>query len=165
MATHSSILAQEIPWAEEPGRLHSSWGSQRVGHDWARMHGGEIRVKRRFRFQNFCQMGEITTYFYANKNDPREENLRWRREEKFVGTKFLVLWEGTKSTAQSIHSIWTGSGCKCKVGARGKPLLFSHWNKKQGHQLRWGSGRKGGRYEERKEAIKEFSRTMEERLD
>lgn len=34
-------------------------------------------------------MGEIT-YFYANKNDPRE-NLRWRREEKFVGTKFLVL--------------------------------------------------------------------------
>lgn len=54
------------------------------------MHGGEIRVKRRFRFQNSCQMREIT-YFYANKNDPREENLRWRREEKFVGTKFLVL--------------------------------------------------------------------------
>ena len=51
-------------------------------------------------------MGEITTYFYANKNDPREENLRWRREEKFVGTKFLVLWEGTKSTAHSSHSIW-----------------------------------------------------------
>ena len=32
MATHSSILAGEIPWTEEPGRLQSV-GSQRVGHD------------------------------------------------------------------------------------------------------------------------------------
>ena len=32
MATHSSILAWEIPWTEEPGGVHSM-GSQRVGHD------------------------------------------------------------------------------------------------------------------------------------
>ena len=32
MATHSSILAWEIPWTEEPGGLWSI-GSQRVGHD------------------------------------------------------------------------------------------------------------------------------------
>ena len=32
MATHSSIFAWRIPWAEEPGRLQSM-GSQRVGHD------------------------------------------------------------------------------------------------------------------------------------
>ena len=32
MATHSSILAWRIPWAEEPGGLQSM-GSQRVGHD------------------------------------------------------------------------------------------------------------------------------------
>ena len=32
MATHSSILAWKIPWAEEPGRLQSM-GLQRVGHD------------------------------------------------------------------------------------------------------------------------------------
>ena len=32
MATHSSILAWEIPWMEEPGRLHSM-GSQTIGHD------------------------------------------------------------------------------------------------------------------------------------
>ena len=31
-ATHSSILAWEIPWAEEPGGLQLS-GSQRVRHD------------------------------------------------------------------------------------------------------------------------------------
>ena len=30
--THSSILAWEIPWTEEPGGLQSV-GSQRVGHN------------------------------------------------------------------------------------------------------------------------------------
>ena len=34
MATHSSILAWRIPWAEEPGGLQCM-ESQRVGHDWA----------------------------------------------------------------------------------------------------------------------------------
>ena len=34
MATHSGILAWEIPWTEEPGGLWSM-GSQRVGHDLA----------------------------------------------------------------------------------------------------------------------------------
>ena len=32
MATHSSILAWEILWTEEPGGLQSM-GPQRVGHD------------------------------------------------------------------------------------------------------------------------------------
>ena len=32
MATHSSVLAWRITWAEEPGRLQSM-GSKRVGHD------------------------------------------------------------------------------------------------------------------------------------
>ena len=34
MATHSSLLAQRIPWTEEPGGLQSM-GLQRVGHDQA----------------------------------------------------------------------------------------------------------------------------------
>ena len=32
MSMHSSILAQRIPWTEEPGGLQSV-GSQRAGHD------------------------------------------------------------------------------------------------------------------------------------
>ena len=32
MATHSSILAWEIPWTDESGRLQPM-GSQRAGHD------------------------------------------------------------------------------------------------------------------------------------
>ena len=34
MATHCSILAQKIPWTEEPGS-RQFMGLQRVGHDWA----------------------------------------------------------------------------------------------------------------------------------
>ena len=34
VAPHSSTLAWEIPWTEEPGRLQSM-GSRRVGHNWA----------------------------------------------------------------------------------------------------------------------------------
>ena len=34
MAPHSSTLAWEMPWTEEPGRLQSM-GSRRVRHDWA----------------------------------------------------------------------------------------------------------------------------------
>ena len=37
MATHSSILAWEIPWTEEPGGLQPV-GSQEVEHDWAHVH-------------------------------------------------------------------------------------------------------------------------------
>ena len=34
MATHSSILAWEIPWTVETGGLQSM-GLQRIGHNWA----------------------------------------------------------------------------------------------------------------------------------
>ena len=43
MATHSSVLAQRIPWTEEPGRLQSM-GLQRVGHDWAAATIGSIVI-------------------------------------------------------------------------------------------------------------------------
>ena len=37
MATHSSILAWEIPRTEEPGRIQSI-GSQTVEHNWVTVH-------------------------------------------------------------------------------------------------------------------------------
>ena len=36
-ATHASILAWKILWAEEPGKLQST-RSQRFGQDWATKH-------------------------------------------------------------------------------------------------------------------------------
>ena len=43
MATHSSTLAWEVPWAEEPGGLQSL-RSQRIGHDLATEHIAESGV-------------------------------------------------------------------------------------------------------------------------
>ena len=43
MATHSSILAWKIPWAEISGGLQST-GSQRVWHDWATKHAPMLNV-------------------------------------------------------------------------------------------------------------------------
>ena len=37
MATHSGILAWEIPWTEEPGG-YGPWGCKGVGHDGAHTH-------------------------------------------------------------------------------------------------------------------------------
>ena len=44
MATHSSILAREIPWTKEPGGLQSM-GSLRVGHDRVHMHSACTPIK------------------------------------------------------------------------------------------------------------------------
>ena len=41
MATHSSILAWEIPWTEETGGLQSK-GWQRIGHDLATKHSTQV---------------------------------------------------------------------------------------------------------------------------
>ena len=52
MATHSSICAWRIPWAEEPGGLPGdpqSLGSQRAGHDWTR------NTHTRLRFGGCCK--------------------------------------------------------------------------------------------------------------
>ena len=46
MATHSSIVAWRIPWAEEPGRL-PSMGSQRVGHDLATQEQQQQQIRQR----------------------------------------------------------------------------------------------------------------------
>ena len=51
MATHSSILAWEIPWTEEPGRLQST-GLQRVEHDWATNTFTKTSWKFRNRLKN-----------------------------------------------------------------------------------------------------------------
>ena len=65
MATHSSILAWKIPWAEEPGGLQDM-GSQRGGYHWAHTdthtQGGEGGRERKI--YNWVFLGGI-----ANIND------------------------------------------------------------------------------------------------
>ena len=52
MATHSSILAWEIPWTEEPGGLQSV-GSQRIRHNWATEQSRESLIEFQTIFLTF----------------------------------------------------------------------------------------------------------------
>ena len=69
MAIHSSILAWEAPWTEEPGRLQSI-GSQRVGYDLA------TKQKQQYISMSYnlvhSKISE-TVYQYLPKSDQREK--------------------------------------------------------------------------------------------
>ena len=69
MATQSSILAWELPWTEEPGRLQPV-GSQRVR--------GDVATKQRqicHRGSKSCDPRKQTSL--RTKNRPSEVNARW----------------------------------------------------------------------------------------
>ena len=53
MATLSSILAWEVPWTEEPGRLQSM-GLQRVGHDLVTESRTQNTIPIKATMNNFC---------------------------------------------------------------------------------------------------------------
>ena len=58
MAIHSSTIAWEIPWIEEPGRLQSM-GSQIVGHDWATSYGATDWLKIEKGVQQGCLLSPV----------------------------------------------------------------------------------------------------------
>ena len=79
MATHSSILAWEIPWREEPGGLQSM-GFQRVRHDLATKPSPPPQV-----------VVEVSVGDYIERGKPRE------------------LWETTVKlmmTQETIETLW-----------------------------------------------------------
>ena len=73
METHSSILAQMIPWTEETGGLQSM-RSQSIGHDWATEHtynlvclrqmDGILAIKKKIDDILFCSILRILTYLF-----------------------------------------------------------------------------------------------------
>ena len=82
MATQSSILAWEIPWTEEPGRLHSM-GSQRVRHDWTH-----------------------TRTCTENRKDALDKRCRWLLWLKKPAGNCVPCWEGEENaTGRVYHSL------------------------------------------------------------
>ena len=78
MATHSSILAWRIPWAEKPGWLQFI-GSQRVGYDWSNL-----------------------AHTHMNTHRP---HLRMRHYRSSVWNSYLwFLWFSPKSPPASLHT-------------------------------------------------------------
>ena len=78
MATHSSTLAWEIPWTQEPSRLQSM-GSWRAGHNWA------ISLSL-FTFMHWRRKWQPTPVFLPGES---------QRRGSLVGCR---LWGCTEST-------------------------------------------------------------------
>ena len=86
MATHSSILAWEIPWTEEPGWLQST-GLQRVRHDLTTTHT-HIPV--------INQVGTTISMARARATPQTTETIAWYQRQKFhlySRELFSSIWE------------------------------------------------------------------------
>ena len=89
IATHSSILAWEIPWIEEPQGLQFM-GWQRVGHHWATEHAGRACV-----FVYVCMCVCLDNVgCYANKE--KHSNSSYTPKEQL--TIFVVQLNGGNET-------------------------------------------------------------------
>ena len=118
MATHSSILAWRVPWAEEPDGLQSM-GSQRVGHNWAtstfpftrpvwlvsiswemkgHRHREDDYVKRRQKLE-WCYHRPRSVW-----QDTRREEPPWRFQRDHDPADPLILDFQTGEKETAIHS-------------------------------------------------------------
>ena len=102
MATHSSILAWNSLWTEEPGGLQSM-GSQRVGHVWATKHSTS-RWKRKVAKKRSPEPSthntilcivEIHTHLQAFWKNPRNVN----EDSKHTG---MLSWKKNKGQTTEI---------------------------------------------------------------
>jgi len=74
MSTHSSVLAQEIPWTEEPGGLQSmmsqvrhDWGTELIHYLYHFINGGRIQhiqILANMRFSSISMTEMITLNFF-----------------------------------------------------------------------------------------------------
>ena len=91
MATHSSTLAWDIPWTEEPGGLQSM-GLQRVGHNWASI-------------QSFLRGGNSLRKVETLAKGPRAFDGRARtmaEDSQLPG--FLILASLTRCVCRTLES-------------------------------------------------------------
>ena len=100
MATHSSILAWETPWTEEPGGGLQSIGSQRVRHNW-------------------INLASTLTQFIQDLDWSCQTLLLWFKNLPFSWTK-------TQRPSPSASSLWLAHGqtrppSGCGLSERGPP--------------------------------------------
>ena len=77
MATHSSILAQKTPWAEEPGRLQS------IGHkSWTRLSPIFLSIKHKYTYDIVRETTFSMITVYIDKKYCLHENTGKRHRGK-----------------------------------------------------------------------------------
>ena len=123
MATHSSSLAWEIPWTEEPGRLQSM-GLQRVGHNWvtslaflAHNASAPIKLNKCNRLSHChsipqCIASDQGTYIIANEvwlwiHVPRTHwSLIWSCEDSVTFSADDNLLWGWSTVLHDVSNQW-----------------------------------------------------------
>ena len=102
MATHSSILAWEIPWTEEPGGLQSI-GLPRVWYDWRTEHA---HTWRGIRDWYVLQHGQILKHLCQMKAVTKKSHIIWfhfqemLRIGKSIEIKIRLLIAGEKGNRE-----------------------------------------------------------------
>ena len=98
IATHSGILAWEIPWTEEPGGLQSM-GPQRVGHT--------ERLLLTPSLASQWLSGEESAFHTGDSFDPWVGKIPWRKTWQPIPVFLPGKFHGQRSLAG--YSPW---GCK-----------------------------------------------------
>ena len=110
LAAHSSTLAWEIPWTEEPGRLQSM-ASGRVGHDWS----ASLSL---FTFMHWRRKWQPTPVFLPGESQEWEPGglpsmglhsrtqLTWLSSSNQGSNPYPLLWKhGVLTTGQPRKSL------------------------------------------------------------
>ena len=128
MAIHSNILAWEIPWTEEPGRLQPR-GSQRVGHDWATKQQQDKKYELISENRCYCLSKESLKYsplIISWKLERKGSKTCSQKEARYLKTfRSEILGRG----ALFLHSSRTDS-----LGDNFSDPLSSRWGDKTGAQ-------------------------------
>ena len=133
MAPHSSTLAWEIPWTEEPGALQSM-GSRRVGHDWA-------TSLSLFTFMHWRRKWQCTPVFLPGESQGWGSlvgcHLWGRTESDMTDATYQQQQQQTVAPPGSWTSTWNFPGKNARVGChfllqgifltQGSNLRLLHW--------------------------------------
>ena len=136
MATHSSTLAWNIPWTEEPGRLQSM-GSLKVGHDW-------VTSLSLFTFMDWKRKWQPTPVFLPGESQEtgslvgcrlrgrRESDTTeatWQQQQQLFAIQWTVACEAPLSMEFTRQQYCSGllcpaPGCPSDPGIKsGSPIL------------------------------------------
>ena len=120
MATHSSILAWEILWTEEPGELQSM-GPQRVGHNWRNDAKSETPV---------LWPPHVKSWLIGKDSDAGRD---WGQEEKGMTEDEMAGWHHWFDGCESGWTPGVGDG-------QGGLACCGSWGRKEldtTEQLNW----------------------------
>ena len=145
MATHSSILAWEIPWTEEPGRLQSV-ESQRVGHDWAtELNWTELSIHiedpvlcakslpgESFSFIRSCEVvrSALFSSLFAEEMELQRGEVTHLRSQSMVLDRDTRAWLGPETICLVGRCLWEESWDKEESGEGRRPgePQAEHWD-------------------------------------